>query len=215
MDSGKAMLLVGLALALSSCGSGVSKSELAEAIEKSDSVGHCLDLTLADRGPTDKADFDAGYLDFVIGPFGDMELPAFIQALVTSGILVKEGVFERPVLFSKVLVAKYKIAKGYEHLFRMKESILGQPASVYLCGGDMDVEVVNFTVPAEGQNTTEVQYRFEIKNTPPALRTLIEGGQMPRFQTSAPGGQEILLSGEGTATAVKTNNGWEVMNTPI
>jgi hypothetical protein len=203
------------AFALASCGGGVSKSELAEAIKKSDTVAHCLNLSLADRGGTDKAQFDAGFLNFVSGPFGDLELPPFLQALVTSGILVKDGVFERPVLFSKIWVAKYKIAKGYENLFRMKADEREQQGSVYLCGGDMDVEVLNFTVPAEGQNMTEVQYRFEIKNTPPALRSLIESGQIPRFETTAPGGQEVLMRGEGTATVVKTNNGWEVMKLPF
>lgn len=198
------------AFALASCG-GVSKSELAEAIEKSDTVAHCLNLASAAPLITEKEQFDAGFLDFHPAMYGDIEeqLPPFIKAMVANGVLLKDGIYEKPALFGTMPIVRYKIAKDHENLFRMKVRDNGRRGTVYLCGGDMDVEVVNFTEPAEGQNTTQVQYRFEIVNTPPAFRTMIEGGQIPRVDTAI-GGQEVLLSGEGTATVVKMNTGWEV-----
>lgn len=203
------------AFALASCGGGVSKSELAEAIEKSDTVAHCLNLASAANASTTKERFDAGFVDFPAPPFGDPEsnLPPFIKAMVENGILIKDGVHESPGLFGSFPIIGFKVANGNENLFHQKVNERGG-GHVFLCGGERDVEVVNFTEPAEGQNMTEVQYRFQIVNTPPAFRAMIESGQIPR-EDLAIGGKEVLLSGEGTATVIKTNNGWEVPQTGL
>jgi hypothetical protein len=208
MMVGRAAIVVGLAMGLSSCGGGVSKSELAQAIEKSDTVAHCLNLASAASERTSKERFDAGYIDLPAPYYGDpeMNVPPFIQAMVSNGILTKEGVFDsqgHPAV-------GFKVVKGNEGLFHWKSNDNARGGWVFLCAGDMEVEVVNFTEPAEEQNMAQVQYRYQIANTPPAFRTMLESGQIPREELAIDG-KEVLLSGDGSATVVKTNNGWEVM----
>jgi hypothetical protein len=204
----RSFVLIGT-IALASCGGmgGVSKDELAEAIEKSDTVAHCLNLASAANERTSKERFDAGHLDFDAPYYGDpeMNIPPFIQAMVGNGILTKEGVLDN----QGSPAVGFKVVKGNEKLFRWKPTDNGRGGWVFLCGGDMEVEVVNFTEPAEGQNMTQVQYRFQIVNTPQAFAGMLEEGAIPRAEM-AMGGQEVLVAGEGTATVVKTNNGWEV-----
>lgn len=166
----------------------------------------CINLGswAGERTPKEKA--LAGLMEFNADPYVN-PAPAWIAELANAGFLAHEG----EAVTNNNPVNVYRATAGNEGMFRWVEGDGNRGGAYHFCPGSLAVDVVSYTEPAEERGMTQAQYHYRVSDIPAPIQSMMDSGQIP---AGPPEFNEIrgtiLIDGEGTATLVKTNNGWEL-----
>lgn len=183
-----------------------SNENFARLIAASGIPERCINLRTwaGERTPRDRA--DAGFMEFNADRYVN-PAPPYIAALANAGFLH----FEQDAVTNGNPVRVYRATAGNEGMFLRVPSDDGRNVSVHFCPGKLSVDVVSYTEPAEERGMTEVRYTYRVSDIPAPIQAMMDSGEIP---SGPPQFNEIrgtvLVGGEGTATLVKTSNGWEV-----
>lgn len=186
-----------------------SNENFARLIVASGVPDRCINLGnwAGERTPKEKA--LTGLMEFNADPYVN-PAPAWIAELANAGFLAHEG----EAVTNNNPVNVYRATAGNEEMFRWVESNGNRGGSIHFCPGTLSVDVVSYTEPAEERGMTQARYTYRVSNIPAPIQSMMDSGQIP---AGPPQFNEIrgtvLVEGEGTATLVKTSNGWEVSGT--
>lgn len=166
----------------------------------------CLSLGLhaGERTPKDKA--QTGLMEFNADPYVN-PAPPYIAALADAGFLHAEG----DAVNRGNPVKVYRATVGNEGMFRWFPSDGNRGGAIHFCPGTLSVDVVSYTEPAEERGMTQARYTYRVSGIPAPIKKLMDSGQIPAGPpTDMAIRGTVLFEGEGTATLVKTSNGWEL-----
>ncbi len=225
MTNGKA-LITGLALALSSCGdpNALSEDRIPEIVAAKVRFNPCVefqrDISMASAyvngAPIAMREFLQANdpLPITIPVFGLNGTPpppyGDFEALGLLASQPVEGAHE----YMASGLRRYDLTPLGRSIYQVgekKDSSDRPPRkNPLLCPGKGQVaEVVNFVVPAGGQNSTTVTYRWNTVDTNGNVLTTLP--DQPWAGIGNNPSRRPQLEGEETATLTLTNNGWEVL----
>lgn len=230
MVTGRAALLMGLALTLGSCSdpNALTEDRISEIVSEEVRLNPCIQFF--GDGPlfaeayvngvrVEMADFLNGNEPFpvtvAIGGFDNVTGPRF-QEFEAAGLLVSSLESEQTgMMGGPVQYRRFDLTDLGRSLYQLgeKKQFRGRPprTNPLFCAGKGQVsEVVRFIVPSEGQNTTQVTYRWNTVDTGGNIVSALP--DQPWANIGNYQSDRLPLEGEGTATLALTNNGWEVMD---
>ncbi|MGH6651422.1 MAG: hypothetical protein ACREB7_09860 [Sphingopyxis sp.] len=150
-----------------------------------------------------------------IGGFDNVTAPRF-QEFEAAGLLASKLEGEQTgTMGGPVQYRRYDLTERGRALYQLgeKREFRDRPArkNPLFCAGKGQVaEIVNFVIPAEGQNTTQVTIRWNTVDDKGNVIDALPGD--PWSKIGSYRSDRLPLEGEGSAMLTLTNNGWELLN---
>ena len=232
MATGRAALMAGLALTLSSCGdpNELTEDRIADILSEKVRLNPCMEFlhpallgamggVIVNGAEVHMRDFlqsnDPFPITIRVGGFDEVFSSRY-QEFEAAGLLTSKVEGEPSTGFGgRVEHRSYDLTDLGRSMYQTveQEGRSGSPAgkNALFCAGKGQVaEIVNFVTPAEGENATRVSFRWNtVDDKGNAISTLPDqpwAGISPGRGRSLP-----QLEGEDTAMLTLTNNGWEVL----
>lgn len=222
-------MTAGLALVLSSCGdpNKLTEDRISQIVSEQVRLNPCIQFygdgplfaeAYVNGASVEMQDFLLSNEPFPvttrIGGFDNFTAPRF-QEFEAAGLLTSKmesnqtGMLGGPVEFRA-----YDLTDLGRSLYQVgeKKVFRDRPArkNPLFCAGKGQVaEVVNFVIPSEGANTTQVTFRWNTVDD--KGNTISALPDQPWAGIGSYKSDRLPLEGDGTATLTLTNNGWEVL----
>lgn len=214
--------MAGLALSLSSCGdpNALTEDRISEVISEKVRLNPCIEFhgrgAMRGEAYQNGAPLDLwAYLEsnelfpvtIRVGGFDEFGSLRY-QEFEKVGLLTSRPDGGVPGAFGKTdELRRYDLTDLGRSMYQVwKEKAIEGPArnNALFCAGKGQIsEIVNFVIPAEGQNSTTVSYRW---NTVDGTGNPIS--VLPDNPWAGISGPRPVLEGEGTALLTLTNKGW-------
>lgn len=127
------------------------------------------------------------------------------DALTDAGLLTRSSAEKKRFLIGSKQVTNYDLSANGRNTWTPDQT---QPGYGNFCFGHREVTTIDSFTPSDTADATQytVNYHYQVANLPGWTTSLEMKNAFPRLAADISGSQT------GTATLVKSNNGWQVTN---